>query len=57
MKEITIMKLMEHGIQVVEEKLMDIIELANQYSEVSVPIFEENINAILTKIENLTRLQ
>ena len=32
---------------------MDIIEIANQYPEVHVPIFEEKINLIFTEIESL----
>jgi len=39
-----------------EEKLMDVIEMANNYPNVPVPIFEQEIDAILSKLENLTRL-
>jgi len=39
-----------------EDKLMDTIEMANNYPDIPVPIFEQEIDAILTKIENLTRL-
>ncbi len=35
---------------------MDIIEIANQYPEVPVPIFEEKFNLIITEIESLQRL-
>ena len=40
-----------------EDKLMDTIEMANNYPNVPIPIFEQEINTILTKIENLTRLE
>ncbi|GAH53249.1 unnamed protein product [marine sediment metagenome] len=40
-----------------EDKLMDMIEMANNYPDVPVPIFEQEIEAILSKIENLTRLE
>ena len=40
-----------------EDKLMDAIEMANNYPDIPVPIFEQEIDAILTKIENLTRLE
>jgi len=40
-----------------EDKLMDAIEMANNYPDVPVPIFEQEIDAILARIENLTRLE
>lgn len=40
-----------------EDKLMNVIEMANTYPDIPVPIFEQEIDAILTKIENLTRLE
>lgn len=40
-----------------EEKLMDIIEMANNYPDVPVPIFELKIDANLSKIENLTKFK
>ena len=40
-----------------EDKLMDVIEIANNYPDIPVPIFEQEIYAILAKIENLTRLE
>ena len=40
-----------------EDKLMTAIEMANNYPDVPVPIFEQEIDAILAKIENLTRLE
>ena len=40
-----------------EDKLMDTIEMANNYPEIPVPIFEQEIDVILAKIENLTRLE
>jgi len=40
-----------------EDKLMDVIEMAKNYPDIPVPIFEQEIDAILAKIENLTRLE
>ena len=40
-----------------EDKLMNVIEMANTYPDIPVPIFEQEIDVILTKIENLTRLE
>lgn len=39
-----------------EEKLMDIIEMANNYPDVPVPIFEQNMEEIISKIESLQRI-
>jgi len=39
-----------------EEKLMDIIEIANNYPDVPVPIFEQDMEEIITKIESLQRV-
>jgi len=39
-----------------EEKLMDSIEMANNYPDVPVPIFEQEMEKILSKIESLQRL-
>ena len=39
-----------------EEKLMDIIEMANNYPDVPVPIFEQNMEEIISKIESLQRV-
>ena len=40
-----------------EDKLMDVIKMANNYPDIPVPIFEQEIDEILAKIENLTRLE
>lgn len=40
-----------------EDKLMNVIEIANNYTDIPVPIFEQEIDEILAKIENLTRLE
>ena len=40
-----------------ENKLMDIIEMANKYPDIPVPIFEQEMDDVLTKIEKLTRLE
>ena len=39
-----------------EDKLMDMIEMANNYPDIPVPIFEQEMNTILQKIEKLTRM-
>jgi hypothetical protein len=35
---------------------MDIIEIANNYPDVPVPIFEQDMEEIITKIESLQRV-
>ncbi len=57
MVEKQVINVVEARIIELEEKLMDAIELANNYPNVPIPIFEQEIDAILTKIENLTRLE
>ena len=52
-----IINVVEARIVELEDKLMDTIEIANNYPDIPVPIFEQDIDAILTKIENLTRLE
>ena len=39
-----------------EEKLMDLIEMANNYPNVPVPIFEQEIEELISKIESLQRV-
>lgn len=39
-----------------EEKLMDLIELANNYPNIPVPFFEHEMDEIVSKIESLQRL-
>jgi len=39
-----------------EDKLMDLIEMANNYPDVPVPIFEQEIEEIISKIESLQRV-
>ena len=39
-----------------EDKLMDLIEMANNYPNVPVPIFEQEIEELITKIEYLEKL-
>lgn len=56
MEEKQDINVLELKIHELEEKLMDTIEIANQYSEIPVPIFEEKIDLILTEIEFLQRL-
>lgn len=36
-----------------EDKLMDVIEMAKNYPDIPVPIFEEKIDVILNEIEYL----
>ena len=47
--------IVEVRITELEDKLMDIIEMANNYPDIPVPIFEQEMNVILIKIDNLTR--
>jgi len=39
-----------------EDKLMDLIEMANSYLNVPVSIFEQEMEEIISKIESLQRL-
>jgi len=39
-----------------EDKLMDSIEMANNYPDVPVPIFEQEMEEIISKIESLQRV-
>ena len=39
-----------------EDKLMDSIEMANNYPNVPVPIFEQEMEDIISKIESLQRV-
>jgi len=39
-----------------EEKLMDLIEMANNYPNVPVPIFEQEMEELISKIESLQRI-
>lgn len=39
-----------------EDKLMDLIEMANNYPNIPVPIFEQEIEEIISKIESLQRV-
>ena len=39
-----------------EEKLMDVIILSSRYDNIPVPVFEEEMNALLKEIEHLERL-
>jgi hypothetical protein len=39
-----------------EDKLMDLIEMANSYLNVPVPIFEQEMEETISKIESLQRL-
>jgi len=39
-----------------EDKLMNIIEMANNYPDVPVPIFEQDMEEIISKIESLQRV-
>ena len=39
-----------------EEKLMDLIELSDRYSDIPIPIFESEMDEILKEIEQLNRL-
>lgn len=39
-----------------EDKLMDLIEMANNYPDVPVPIFEQEMEGIISKIESLQRV-
>jgi len=39
-----------------EDKLMDVIEISNNYENVPVPVFEFEVNAILKEIEYLENL-
>ena len=39
-----------------EEKLMNLIEMSNNYPDVPVPIFEQEMEEIISKIESLQRV-
>ena len=39
-----------------EEKLMNVIEMANNYPDVPVPIFEQEMEEIISKIQSLQRV-
>ncbi|KKL53213.1 hypothetical protein LCGC14_2277700 [marine sediment metagenome] len=39
-----------------EDKLMDVIIISNKYDRIPVPVFEQEMNSILRKIEHLERL-
>ena len=39
-----------------EEKLMDVIIISNNYDRIPVPVFEQEMNLILKEIEHLERL-
>ena len=39
-----------------EDKLMDLIEMANNYPNVPVPIFEQEMEELISKIESLQRI-
>ncbi|KKN16895.1 hypothetical protein LCGC14_0971340 [marine sediment metagenome] len=39
-----------------EDKLMDVIIISNNYDRIPVPVFEQEINFILKEIEHLERL-
>jgi len=39
-----------------EDKLMDLIEMANNYPDVPVPIFEQEMEEVISKIESLQRV-
>lgn len=39
-----------------EDKLMDLIEMANNYPNVPVPIFEQEMEELISKIESLQRV-
>ena len=39
-----------------EEKLMDVIVLSSRYDNIPVPVFEEEMNVLLKKIDYLERL-
>ena len=39
-----------------EDKLMDVIEMANIYPNVPVPIFEQEMEELISKIESLQRI-
>ena len=56
MEERQVINILKVRVFELEDKLMDIIEIANQYPEIPVPIFEEKIDLILTEIEFLHKL-
>jgi len=39
-----------------EDKLMDLIEMASNYPDVPVPIFEQEMEKIISKIESIQRV-
>jgi hypothetical protein len=53
MVEINIIKV---KILELEDKLMDLIEMANNYPNVPVPIFEQEMEELISKIESLQRV-
>ena len=57
MVEKQLINVVEVRIVELEDKLMDMIEMACNYPDIPVPFFEQEIDTILTKIENLSRLE
>jgi len=43
-------------IKELEDRLLDLLILSNEYLNIPVPYFEEEINSILNKIEYLERM-
>lgn len=56
MEEKQEISIIEIKILELEDKLMDIIEVANNYPDVPVPIFEQNMEEVISKIESLQRV-
>ena len=56
MEEKQEINIIEIKILELEERLMDIIEMANNYPDVPVPIFEQEIEEVISKIESLQRV-
>ncbi|MFW9874305.1 MAG: hypothetical protein ACFFG0_14465 [Candidatus Thorarchaeota archaeon] len=56
MEEKQTSKVIKTRILELEEKLMDIIEIASNYENIPVPVFESEMNEILNEIEYLESL-
>ncbi|MFX1480937.1 MAG: hypothetical protein ACFFCI_22875 [Promethearchaeota archaeon] len=56
MEEKQTSKIIKTRILELEERLMDIIEIANNYEDIPIPVFESEMNAIIKEIEYLESL-
>lgn len=57
MEEKQEISIIEIKILELEDKLMNLIEMASNYPDVPVPIFERDMEEIIAKIESLQRVK